>query len=392
MNRTVVVLGAGVGGLSVVDSLRQHLPDSDRIVLVDKQDEQFLGLSLLWVMRGWREPQEITVHPSIVQERGVEFVKAEVESIALPERRVKTRGSGELAYDALVIALGAALDSALIPGLEEVLRVGPAGEYYTLDGAVQLRERLATFEKGRVCVLISRLPFKCPAAPYEGALLLADLFSERGTRDAVQIDVFTPEGLPMPVAGPKVGGALVDILQEHQIGFHPKTEVEKVDPQLREVVFKSGAREHYDFLLVIPPHRPPAPVAAARLGEQGWVPVDPRTLRTKAEGVWALGDVAALPLRNGLFLPKAAVFAEGEAKVVAHDIARHFGYEAPEPWFNGEGACWIEVGHGAAASGGGNFLADPGPVVELRPPSASQHLEKEEQERAWIHSWSRTPI
>src|SRR5262249_54818564 len=143
----------------------------------------------------------------------VEFVKAEVETLDLPARRVRTRAGDELRYDALVLAAGADVDPRGIPGLEGALHAGPAGQYYTLDGAVRLRDRLASFDTGRACVVVARVPFKCPAAPYEGALLLADLFAERGTRNSVQIDVFTPEALPMPVAGPRVGQALVDLLQ-----------------------------------------------------------------------------------------------------------------------------------------------------------------------------------
>ena len=393
VNRTTVILGAGVGGLRVADALRQLLPDGDRIVLVDRRDEQVLGLSLLWIMRGWREPSAVTVRPSVMNARGVEFLKAEVETIDLPARLVRTRDD-EIAFDALVLAPGADLDPGLIPGLEGALHGGPAGQYYTLEGAVELRARLASFDTGRVCVVVGRVPFKCPAAPYEGALLLADLFAERGTRESVQIDVFTPEALPMTVAGPLVGQALVDLLREHGIGFHPKMEVQRVNPGQRELAFASGEREQYDFLVVVPPHRPPAAVAATGLGPQGWVPVEPRTLRTKAEGVWAIGDVAAVPLANGLFLPKAAVFAEGEAAAVANDVARHLGQQAPEPWFPGQGGCWIEIGHGEAAFGQGDFLAAPAPVVELQPPSAAQHQAKEEQERNWIQTWmgSQRPV
>lgn len=388
MQRSVVVLGAGVGGLRVADALRRCLPDGDRVVLVDRNDEQVLGLSLLWVMRGWRDPQQVTVRPSVVGRRGVEFVQGEVQAIDLAVRRVRLEDGTDLAYDALVIALGATLDASAVPGLDEALRTRSAGEYYTLAGAVQMRQRLQGFERGRICVLVSRTPFRCPAAPYEGALLLADLCQERGSREAVEVDVFTPETLPMPVAGPEVGRALVDLLEHHQIRFHPKMEVESVEPEARELRFRSGEREPYDFLAVVPPHRPPRSVAETGLGQQGWIPVDPTTLRTRAEGVWGIGDVASVQLANGLMLPKAAVFAEGEAEVVAREVARHLGHGGEELRFDGAGACWIEVGHAEAAYGTGNFYALPDPAVQLQPPSADHHRAKEAQERAWIEAWA----
>lgn len=256
-----------------------------------------------------------------------------------------------------------------------------------MEGALALRERLRAFTGGRVCLVVSRLPYKCPAAPYEGSLLVDDLLRERGLRGSAEIDVYTPESLPMPVAGPTVGHAVVEILRARGIGFHPNMELQGVVPERRELRFASGQRVPCDLLVAIPPHRPPRPVAAARLGEQGWVPVEPRTLRTKAERVWAVGDVTALRLANGLLLPKAAVFARDQAEVVARDVARHLGYDAPEPFFAGEGRCWLDVGGRQAAYAVGHFLEEPGPVVTLHGISPKHHAEKQEEERAWIRRW-----
>jgi sulfide:quinone oxidoreductase len=387
MSRQVVVLGGGVGGLAVADALRGVLPDGDRIFVVDRATEGILGLSLLWVMRGWREPDDVRFTRSVLAGRGIEFVAAQVTEIRADERRVKT-DAGELEYDALVIALGAQLDLDLLPGLREALASGVAGEYYTLDGATSLRGQLPELEGGRVCFVVSGVPFKCPAAPYEGALLLDDLCRERGVREAVDIDILTPEPHPMPVAGPAVGEALVSMLHQQGIGFRPQVAVERIETESRQLVLETGERQAFDLLIAVPPHVPPPPVARVGLSEQGWIPVRPRTLTTALDRVWALGDVTSLPLANGRPLPKAAVFALAQADAVAAGVARALGCDAPEPWFTGEGHCWIEVGDGKAAKGAGSFLAPSGPVVELHEPSAEQHAEKENEERAWIERWT----
>lgn len=390
MSRTVIVLGAGIGGLCVAEKLGDYLPDGDRVVLVDRSDRQLLGLSLLWVLRGWRSPDQVQTNVDRIARRGVEFVRGEVEAIVPAERKVRVSGS-ELAYDALVIALGAEMSSGVVPGLGEATAgVSPGGEFFSLEGAAALAERFGAFDGGRLCVAVTRLPFRCPAAPYEAALLLGDLLKERGLRDQTTIDAFTPEPFPMPVAGSRVGQALIGLLGERGIGFHPQQELESVDVRAHELRFKSGRTEGYDFLVVIPPHRPPAPVAALGFSEAGWVPVEPRTLAAPAEGVWAIGDVASLPLVDGKNLPKAGVFAQGEAEIAAQAVARHLGYAAPEPWFSGNGWCYVEVGDGMAAYGSGNFLAEPGPKVELSPPSIEHHRAKEAEEAAWRERW-RTP-
>jgi len=386
MSQTALILGAGVGGLTVAERLRELLPDRDRVVLVDRSLTGVQGLSLLWVMRGWRTLPEVRFTP-VIRQRGVEVIESEVQSILPNERRVET-SDGEIRYDALVIALGASVDPSLLPGLSEAVTDGNAGEFYTPEGAERLYPRLCEVVAGRVCVVVTRVPFKCPAAPYEGAMLIADLLEERGVRDAVDVEVITPEPQPMPVAGPVVGQALTQIMQDQRISLRRETTVEQVDPSADELVLQTGERVHFDLLVAVPPHRPPAPLTDAGLGPAGWVPVDPRTLRSAADGVWALGDASAITLPNGRPLPKAAVFARGEADAVAAGVARHLGADAPDPWFDGHGYCYLEVGAAKAAKGAGSFLESPAPAVELHEPSTEFHEEKEEEERDWIRAWT----
>lgn len=385
-NKTVVVLGAGVGGLSVATQLRELLPARDRIVLVDRQFRGVQGLSLLWVMRGWRSLEDVQVIPTGLDALGLEVVEAEVESISPADRQVRT-SQGILTYDALVVALGSGIDPQLLPGLPEALASESGGEFYSADGAVRLADQLTAVESGRICVTITKLPFKCPAAPYEGALLIADLLTERGVRKQIEIEIITPEPQPMPVAGPVVGQALKAILEQKGILYRPNTPVQAVDSPAKRLVLDSGERVPYDLLVAVPPHKPPAPVAEAQLGPQGWVPVDARTLRADTPDVWALGDVASIILTNGKPLPKAAVFARGQAVAVAAGVARHLGADAPEPWFEGEGHCYVEVGGERAAKGAGNFLDDAGPSVQLSEISKKFHKEKEQEERDWIKQW-----
>lgn len=387
MAKTVVVLGAGVGGLNVAGQLRERLPGSDKVVLIDQSFEGALGLSLLWVLRGWRTPADITVRPSQDMLQGVEMVKARVRTIE-PDRRKVVTDAGEFLCDALVIALGADLDPSVVPGLAEALETGQAGEFYTLDGSAWLHDKVRRFSGGRLAVLVAGVPFKCPAAPFEGALLLADLLRETGARDTVLIETYTPDPLPMPVAGPVVGQALVDMLTAYGIDFHGQRIIERVDGGAGELVFADGSRESFDLLAVVPPHRPPAAVRGTPLGSSGWIPVDARTFSTGTRGVWALGDVTLLTLSNGKPLPKAAVFAEGAADVVTNGVLRHLGYEAPEPWYDGHGSCYIELGDRMAAKGEGEFFAVPAPTVTLYEPSTHFHEEKAAQEADWLKRWN----
>ncbi|GAA3119844.1 FAD/NAD(P)-binding oxidoreductase [Planomonospora alba] len=365
--------------------LRERLPDDDRILLIDRSFDGTLGLSLLWIMRGWRAAEDVRVRPTAAALPGVEMIEASVRLIE-PERRVVRTDAGDFHCDAMVIALGADLAPSLTPGLAEAIEAGSAEQFYTAEGASSLHGKLRDLREGRLVVLIAALPFKCPAAPFEAAFLAADLLREEGVGDRVRVDTITPDPLPMPVAGPAVGRALVGMLDRYGIGFLAQRAVEKVDGDARELIFKDGSREGFDLLAVVPPHRPPAAVAG--MGGGGWISVDSRTLATGIDGVWALGDATLLSLPNGKPLPKAAVFAEGAADVIASGVARHLGYVAPEPWFTGYGSCYIELGGHQAAKGEGNFLEPPAPQVTLYEPSARFHQEKADQEADWLKRWN----
>jgi sulfide:quinone oxidoreductase len=389
MSKTVVVLGAGVGGLTAAAELRKVLPAQDRIVLVDRSFTGSLGLSLLWVMRGWRTPEQVRVKPTAAALPGVEMVTAEVDRIDAAEQTVHCHHAGPIRYDALVIALGAALDASAVPGLSQALESGVAGQFYTLDGAADMHRRIEALESGRVIVLVLGVPFKCPAAPFEAAFLIADQLGAKYSSGAVRVDVFTPDSLPMPVAGPEVGNALVAMMGAKGIGFQGGKSATRVHPDTRTVEFADGTTESFDHLAVVPPHRSPAAaVMSSGLGPTGWIPVDPLTLATSLPGVWAIGDATALMLPNGKPLPKAAVFAQAEAEVAAHQVAHHLGYDAPDTRFTGDGACYVEIGGGLAAKGEGNFLTSPAPQIALRDPSPGYHAEKEQEERDWLARWN----
>lgn len=388
MNHTVLILGAGPGGLHVAERLGALMPDDNRIVVVDRNDEQYLGVSFLGVMRGWHTPQEITISPTVLREREVYFIQSEVESIDTDAKRVQLAGSpAQLGYDALVVALGAELAPQRIPGLAEAISSEAGGEYYTRDGAARLNKMLERFESGRVAIVVASLPYKCPPAPYEAALLIDDLLREKGTRGISAIDVFTPEPAPIALGGPAVGEGVRNLLDARDITLHVSSQLESVDGSAGSLSFSGGTTAAYDLLIVVPPHIPPSVVRDSSLGETGWVEVDRRSMRAPADGVWAIGDVTLLRLPNGMPMPKAAVFATGEAEAAARDIARSFDYEAPEPAFDGRGRCWFVTASGEAGYVEGDFLHEPDPLVTLNPPNDANFHSLLEDERAWLDHW-----
>ena len=200
--KTILILGGGIGGVSTARALRKRLPRANRIVLVDRERAHVFAPSLLWLMVGQRTAEAIQRPLARLGRKGIEVRLGDIQRID-PEHRLVTVGGQEISADYLVVALGAELDPASIPGLTDA-----GHNFYTLPGAQALWGALQRFRAGRIVVMTAAPAYKCPAAPYEGAMLIDAWCRKQGLRDGVQIDVYAAEPAPMGVAGPEVSGAV----------------------------------------------------------------------------------------------------------------------------------------------------------------------------------------
>lgn len=379
--KTVVVLGGGTGGLVAAHRLRRMLGREHRVVLVDRSPIYSFAPSFTWVMLGKRDTRRVSRDLRPLTKKGIEFMLGEVRAIDPGSKQVSVDGQ-QLTYDYLVVALGADYSSDSIPGL------GRAWTFYHLDGAEGLFERLQTFTAGRVVIVVSALPYKCPAAPYEGALLLDDHFQRGKVRGNVDIQVYTPETAPLPSAGPEVGERVVGLLEKQGIGFTPGAKLAEVDHRSRQLRFEGDKTAGFDLLIATPLHGcPPVLRGCGVVGAAGWVEVDRETLATAAPDVYAIGDVTAISIGDGKALPKTGVFAHGQAEVVSRNIAAEIAGAQPIWAFGGRGACFMSTTAGRAAFVTGNFYAEPTPDVHLRGPNRRWHWAKVGFERLWLWRW-----
>lgn len=379
---TTVILGGGIGGVVTARRLRARLGRDHRVVVVDRSPSHLFQPSLLWILEGARREEQIKRPLDRLRRHGIEFVNDEVREIDLHRRRVTTAGD-VLAFDYLVVALGARTAPESVEGFSEM-----AYNLYDADGCLKIRAALESFDGGRVGILVTSMPFKCPAAPYEAAFLVDSALRRSGVRDRAEIHVFTPEHQPMPVAEAALGKAIERMLRRRDIRYHPLFTFERMRPSTNEIVDADGEAEEVDLLIAIPPHEAPEVVRAAGLtGVSGWVHVDPSTLRTAHPDVYAIGDVTSIRLPSGKSLPKAGVFAHHEAEVVAKEIAGQTAGREISVEFTGEGACWVETGDGRAAFASGNFYGELEPRMKMVGPSRLRHWSKVAFEKWWLWRW-----
>jgi sulfide:quinone oxidoreductase len=363
---SVLVLGAGFGGLELSTRLAEELGDEVEVMLIDRVDAFVFGYSKLDVMFGKRTPEAVRLRYADITTPNVRFRQETITSIDPEARRVVT-DLDTYEADVLVVALGADYELAATPGLAEA-----GNEFYTVTGAGVVRDVLPTFASGTAIVGVCGAPFKCPPAPSEAALLLDEHVRERGVRDDVRIQVVMPFDTPVPPS-PATSDAILARFAERGIEFVPGRRVAGLDAYTHEAVLDDGSRLSYDLFLGIPVHRAPAVVEDSGMAEDGWIPVDPQTLATRFSGVYAVGDVTSVGTA------KAGAFAERAARVVADQLIARTRGEGEPPGFDGTGACWIEFGDHEVARVDVDFFSTPGhPTGTFTAPSAETAVQKAE--------------
>ncbi|MFD7843490.1 NAD(P)/FAD-dependent oxidoreductase [Nocardia sp. NPDC059764] len=373
---TVLILGAGFGGLELAAGLSGSVPDEVRVTVLDCSEGFVFGFAKLDVLFRGRTVDEVRIPYDTIDLPAVEFRRETVTAID-PVRRTVTTDRGGYAPDTLVVALGAEYDCAATPGF-----VDDGHEYYSLAGVHRLRRRLDAFTGGTILMSILSVPFKCPPAPYEGALLLHEELVRRDLREATRMRLITPMDSPIPVS-PSSDTAILGALADRGIEYAPGTRVRALDPAMHTASTRAGDLP-YDLFIGIPRHRVPEVVQVSGLtagGVDGWIHVDAATLATPYPGVYALGDCADAPV------PRAGAFAETAARTVAADIIARLHDSPRDGRYLGRGTCHIEFGGGLVGKVEADFLSGPAPIAPFLGPSAEFAEEKAEFAAARRRRW-----
>ena len=348
MKLSVLVLGAGFGGLELTSILSENIGADLDLTIIDKSDSFYFGFSKLDVMFGNKPPESVKIPYNTIRKQGVTFRQENITSVD-PVAKQVTTDKGSYEADVIVVALGADYDIDATPGLAE-----GGNEFYSLEGATRLREIIPSFKKGHAIVGVAAAPFKCPPAPSEAALLLHDHLVKQGVRDACEISLVMPWGSPIPPS-PDSSAALLKAFAERNIHFIPKKAVRVIDPARKVAKLDDGTEMPFDLFLGIPKHVAPRIVLESPLAENGWIPVNRNNLQTKFSNVYAIGDVTSVGT------PKAGVFAEGAGKIAAEAILATYRHGEFSSSYKGTGSCYVEFGQGKVGRVDVDFFSGPAP-------------------------------
>jgi len=343
MPKHLLILGAGTAGTLMANHLRRRLSRSEwRLTVVDRSDRHLYQPGLLFLPLGTYEESQVIRPTRDFLPRGVEFRQAEVERIVAADKTVVLKGDETLSYDVLLVATGCRTAPEETEGM-----LGPkwrvnVHDFYTLDGARALRDKLAAFEGGRVVVHVNEMPIKCPVAPLEFTFLADTFFRERGLRDKVSLTYVTP--LSGAFTKPKASKKLGHLLGDKGIDLVADFVAEKVDQDNDKLVCFDGREVPYDLLVTTPTNMGDEAVRRSGLGDDlDFIPTHKHTLQSlQHPDVFVIGDATNLPAS------KAGSVAHFESETLADNVLRHIRGEPLKEGFDGHSNCFIESGNGKA--------------------------------------------
>ncbi len=375
----VLILGGGFGGLSAANEIRSSLSSSEvRITVVDKKNWFMVGFAKLWIIRGTRTFENSTGSLNELAKKEIDFLNEEILQIDLENKNIKTT-TKNLSYDYLIIAMGAVLAPQKIPGLVE-----HGMNLYDYRESEKIHNKIKELKSGTIAISIMGMPYKCPPAPFEAALLIDSMLREAGIRDSVQIHFYSPAPITLPAAGPEISKQILDLISSEKIVFHDSCKVTKVEPN--KLIFEKSEAD-FDLLLAIPPHIAPDVIYESGLAKQdNFIPIN-RDCKTSYDNVYAIGDVTSLKVTETMAVPKAGVFAEGEGLTVAQNIISKIHSKEDNTLFDGKGGCFIESGRNTASLIEVDMFSGPKPSTRLTE-STPEHLnEKLQFEKERLTKW-----
>lgn len=354
--RSLVVLGAGTAGTTAANRLRKKLSrDEWAITVVDQDDVHLYQPGFLFLPFGIYTPREVRRPRHKFLRDGVEFVLGTIEEIRPQEGAVTLIDGRKLPYDYLIIATGTAPRPDQTPGMLDGEWHRSIHDFFTYDGAVQLRRALQNWNGGRLVVHIVEMPIKCPVAPLEFAFLADAFFRMHGMRDSVELSFVTP--LPGAFTKPISSAILGSMLDERRIQVEADFATERIDPEAKTVVSYDGREVAFDLLVTVPLNMGAEYVSRAALGDElNYLRVNPRTLQSVTyENIFAVGDATDLPAS------KAGSVAHFAIDDLVANIAAHAGGRSLPGSFDGHANCYVESGDGKALLIDFNYETEPLP-------------------------------
>jgi sulfide:quinone oxidoreductase len=352
MIKKIIILGSGAGGTIIANKLRKNLPESDWLItIIDHDENHHYQPGWLFIPFGIYTPSDCIKPKRDFIPPGVDFKLDEVTRIDPEERRVITK-LGSYDYDWLIVATGCRIAPEEVDGMMDDW-MGDVHTFYSLDGAIALRNKLKYFESGRLVLNVCELPYKCPVAPIEFIFMADSFLTVAGLRDKVELEIVTP--LPGIFTKPVATKMLTALAQQKNIEVTPNFDIAQVNTKEKTIESHRGMKIPYDLLVTIPPNLGSRCIEESGVGDpMGYVETDPYTLKAKEyERIYVIGDA------TNVHTSKAGAVAHYQSDTVVENILREIDGRSPKPTYDGHATCFIVSGYEKAVLIDFNYKVEP---------------------------------
>ena len=365
----IIVLGAGIGGISSAYQLRETLGAAAEILVVSDSEYFHFVPSNPWVALKWRLAEDITVHlPEVLKRLGIDFDATGAKRVKPQTSRIELNDGREISYDYLVIATGPAL------AFDEIDGLGPEANSISIchvDHAAASAERWEQFCRDPGPLVIGAVQgASCFGPAYEFALQVNTDLRRRKIRNRVPITFVTSEPYIGHLGLGGVGdtkGILESMFRERDVKWITNAKVDRVTAEAVEVteVGEDGAPKRLHKLasklnMLIPAFRG----VSAMMGEdgkgipglanpRGFILTDKYQRNPTFKNIFAVGVCIAIPPFEQtpvpVGVPKTGYMIESMVGAVAENIRDALAGKEPqrEPTWNA--VCLADFGDNGVA-------------------------------------------
>jgi len=354
--KKLLILGAGTAGTMMANKLHKAFDKEEwEITIVDQYKTHYYQPGFLFIPFNIYSKQDVVKPKSNFFPPGVKVIYKAIDKIVGEENKVLLEGGQVLHYDYMIIATGTETRPDETPGLKGKLWYKEIFDFYTIEGACALQKYFKNFEGGKLVMVISEIPYKCPVAPIEFVCLAEAYFTKKGIRDKVDITYVTPMSgaFTKPVASKMLG----DLLEEKNIKVVPDFNIERVDNDTKKIISYDGVEIDFDVLTIVPVNMGSEMIERSGLGDDlNYVPTDKHTLQSdKFKNVFVLGDASNIPTS------KAGSVAHFASEILFDNLMSAIEGRPLKAKFDGHANCYIETGYGKGALIDFNYDTEPLP-------------------------------
>lgn len=354
--KKLLILGAGTAGTMILNKLYKLLDHNEwEFTIVDQYKIHYYQPGFLFIPFGIYTKQDVTKPKYDFFPPGANVIFSKIDRIEGDKNQVFLDGGKILNYDFLIIATGTETRPDMTPGMKGNLWYKDIFDFYTIEGAVALHNKIKHWEGGELVMCISEIPYKCPVAPLEFVFLAEAYFTQKGIRDKINITYVTP--MSGAFTKPVATKMLSALLEEKNIKIIPDFYLESVDNENKKIYSYDGQEVAFDILTVVPVNMGNEMVKRSGLGDDmNFVKTDKHTLQSKNfENIFVLGDASNIPTS------KAGSVAHFAAEILVENLLNVMEGRPMTAHFDGHANCYIETGYGKGALIDFNYDTEPLP-------------------------------